>query len=103
MNECLTTSRSKHSSAACRLKWWSAPLPAGKTHGHGCGACMFKAEENWWSSWLVDEDGFVVDEAEVQLARLPQPEAWHRGLRLKEARRGRGTHEESRSVVPAGA
>ena len=43
-----------------------------------------RKEENWWNSWLIDEDGFVVDEAELQLARLPQPEAWQPGLRSLE-------------------
>jgi hypothetical protein len=27
-------------------------------------------EEDGWRSWLVDDEGQVIDEAEVQLARL---------------------------------
>jgi len=60
-----------------------------------------RTEEDWWNSWLIDEDGFVVDEAEVQLARLPQPEAWHPGLRSLEGAGGEGAHTASRSDVPA--
>jgi tetratricopeptide (TPR) repeat protein len=60
-----------------------------------------RKEEDWWNSWLIDEDGLVVDEAEVQLARLPQPEVWRPGLRSLEGAGGEGAHTASRSDVPA--
>jgi tetratricopeptide (TPR) repeat protein len=60
-----------------------------------------RKEENWWNSWLIDEDGFVVDEAELQLARLPQPEAWHPGLRSLEEVGGEVAQATIRSAEPA--
>jgi hypothetical protein len=61
-----------------------------------------RKEDSWWNSWLVDEDGFVIDEAEVQLARLPQSEAWHPRLKSPGEASGEGGGTTRPPAAPVG-